>query len=64
MPFLTRLGLPVPYDPRHVIQGVRELVNAGLSWVQDPEDNWRLYRGPSEPLPAELSDERFSRMLR
>jgi hypothetical protein len=64
VPFLTRLGLPVPYDPRHVIQGVRELVNAGLSWVQDPEDDWRLYRGPSEPLPAELSDERFSRMVR
>lgn len=61
-PFLTRLGLPVLYDARLVINGVRQLVNAGLTWVQDPEDNWRLYRGPSEPLPAEISDERLSRM--
>ncbi len=63
-PFLTRLGLPVPYDPRHVIQGVRQLVNAGLAWVQDPEDDWRRYRGPAEPIPAEISDERLARMQR
>ena len=63
-PFLTRLGLPVLYDGRHVIRGVRELVNAGLSWVQDPEDNWRYYRGPAAPIPAEVSDERVSRMER
>jgi hypothetical protein len=63
-PFLTRLGLPVLYDARHVIQGVRQLVNAGLTWVQDPEDNWRHYRGPAEPIPAEISDERVSRMQR
>lgn len=63
-PFLTRLGLPILYDARHVIAGVRQLVNAGLTWVQDPEDNWRLYRGPSEPIPAEVSDERLSRMER
>lgn len=63
-PFLTRLGLPVLYDPRHVIQGVRQLVNAGLAWVHDPDDNWRRYRGPAEPLPAEISDEHLSRMER
>ena len=63
-PFLTRLGLPVLYDARHVIQGVRQLVNAGLAWVQDPEDSWRIYRGPTEPIPAELSDEHVSRMQR
>ena len=63
-PFLTRLGLPILYDARHVIHGVRQLVNAGLTWVQDPEDSWRLYRGPSEPIPAEISDERLSRMER
>jgi hypothetical protein len=63
-PFLTRLGLPVLYDARHVLQGVRQLVNAGLTWVQDPEDNWRFYRGPSDPIPTELSDERLSRMER
>ncbi len=63
-PFLTRLGLPVLYDARHVIHGVRELVNAGLAWVQDPEDNWRHYRGPQAPIPADISDERLSRMQR
>ena len=64
VPFLTRLGLPIVYDGRHVIHGVRQLVNAGLAWVQDPDDNWRLYRGPSEPIPAEVSDERLSLMVR
>lgn len=64
MPFLTRLGLPIVYDAHHVIRGVRELVNAGLAWVQDPQDNWRVYRGPSEPLPADLSDERVASMVR
>jgi hypothetical protein len=64
IPFLTRLGLPIVWEPRHVIQGVRQLVDAGLAWVQDPQDNWRLYRGPSEPIPAEISDERVAMMLR
>ncbi len=64
IPFLTRLGLPIVYDTRHVIQGVRRLVDAGLASVQDPEDDWRFYRGPSEPIPAELSDERVALMVR
>jgi hypothetical protein len=64
VPFLTRLGLPVLYDARHVLGGVRQLVNAGLAWVQDPEDGWRVYRGPEEPLPAEIPDERLAFMVR
>jgi len=64
VPFLTRLGLPIIYDARHVIQGVRQLVNAGLAWVQDPEDNWRVYKGPAEPIPAEVTDERLALMVR
>jgi hypothetical protein len=64
IPFLTRLGLPIVYDGRHVIQGVRQLVNAGLAWAQDPQDNWRLYSGPSEPIPADFSDERVALMMR
>jgi hypothetical protein len=64
IPFLTRLGLPIVYDGRHVIHGVRQLVNAGLAWVQDPQDNWRLYTGPAEPIPAEISDERLALMMR
>ena len=64
IPFLTRLGLPILYDARHVVHAVRQLVNAGLAWVQDPEDNWRVYKGPHEPLPAEISDERLAMMVR
>ena len=64
VPFLTRLGLPILYDARHVMGGVRQLVNAGLAWVQDPEDGWRVYRGPEEPLPAEITDERLAFMVR
>jgi hypothetical protein len=64
MPFLTRLGLPVLYDARHVLAGVRQLVNAGLAWVTDPYDHNRLYRGPFAPLPADLPDERLAVMTR
>ena len=64
IPFLTRLGLPIVWEPRHVIQAVRQLVDAGLAVVQDPQDNWRTYRGPSEPIPAEISDERVALMMR
>jgi hypothetical protein len=64
VPFLTRLGLPVLYDARHVMKGVRELVNAGLAWVQDPSDNWRVYRGPEEPLPVDVADEDLAMMIR
>jgi hypothetical protein len=64
MPFLTRLGLPVLYDARHVLAGVRQLVNAGLAWVTDPQDNNRVYRGPHDPLPADIPDERLAVMTR
>lgn len=63
MPFLTRLGLPILYDARHVLSAVRELVNAGLAWVRDPESN-RVYSGPSSPIPPEVPDERLALMLR
>jgi len=64
VPFLTRLGLPIVWDPRHVIRGVRQLVDAGLASAEDPEDDGRIYRGPSAPIPAEISDERVAMMLR
>ncbi len=63
MPFLTRLGLPVLYDARLVISAVRQLVNAGLAWVTDPQ-NGRQYRGPLDPVPNEMPDEKFAVMLR
>jgi hypothetical protein len=43
---------------------VRQLVDAGLAWVQDPQDNWRVYKGPAEPIPAEIPDERVATMVR
>jgi hypothetical protein len=64
MPFLTRLGLPILYDARHVIGGVRQLVNAGLAGVLDPEDNYRVYRGPVDTLPGDVTDERLALMIR
>jgi hypothetical protein len=64
VPFLTRLGMPILYDARHVIDGVRQLVNAGLAWVQDPEEGGRVYRGPNDPLPAEVTNERLAMMIR
>ncbi len=64
VPFLTRLGLPILYDARHVMQAMRQLINAGLASAQDPQDNLRTYRGPGAPLPAEISDERLALMLR
>jgi hypothetical protein len=63
IPFLTRLGLPILYDWRLVMGGMRELINAGLASAQDP-DNRRVYHGPMYPLPAEISDERLAFMLR
>jgi hypothetical protein len=64
VPFLTRLGLPIVWDAWLVIGGVRKLVDAGLAWVQDPQDHMRVYRGPIDPLPASVSDERLAMMLR
>jgi hypothetical protein len=64
IPFLTRLGLPVLYDGWVVVRGVRELVNAGLARVQDPQDHWRSYRGPIDPIPPNISDERVALMMR
>ncbi len=64
VPFLTRLGMPILYDARHVMQGMRELINAGLASAQDPQENLRTYRGPGAPLPEEISDERLALMLR
>ena len=42
---------------------VRELVNAGLAWVQDPEND-KVYSGPNQPIPPDVPDERLAIMLR
>lgn len=64
VPFLTRLGLPILYDAHHVIGGVRQLVDAGLAAVLDPEDGYRVYRGPGDPIPVEVTNERLASMIR
>jgi hypothetical protein len=64
VPFLTRLGMPIVWNPRHIIQGVRQLVDAGLAWVHDPQDGWRVYSGPLDPLPPEITDEQLALMVR
>lgn len=63
IPFLTRLGLPILYDWRLVMHGMRELINAGLATAQDP-DSRRVYHGPMYRLPDEITDERLAFMLR
>jgi hypothetical protein len=64
VPFLTRLGLPILYDARHVVGGVRKLVDSGLAWVQDPADGMRVYRGPEDSLPPWVTDDQLAMMLR
>jgi hypothetical protein len=43
---------------------VRQLVNAGLAWCSDPEDGGRVYRGPGDPIPADVTNERLALMIR
>jgi len=61
-PFLTRLGLPAVYGPSVVTAAVRRMVNAGhLSAYM--VGGAGAFQGPSEPVPDEVPDELFERML-
>jgi hypothetical protein len=64
LPFLTRLGLPVPYDPRLLIEAVRDLVDRGLAYVEDPRGERTTYHGPEKTLPPDLPLERLAEMVR
>jgi len=64
IPFFSRLGLPIPYDPRLVTRAFRQAVNEGLTWVREPVDDGPFYRGPSRPVPESLSDEEFEALVR
>ncbi len=64
IPFFSRLGLPIPYDPRLVTRAFRQAVNEGLTWVREPADDGPFYRGPSRPVPESLSDEEFEALVR
>jgi len=61
-PFLTRLGLPAVYGPSVVTAAVRRMVNAGnLSAYM--VGGTGAFQGPAEPVPDEVPDELFERML-
>jgi hypothetical protein len=61
-PFLTRLGLPAVYGPSVVTAAVRRMVNAGhLSAYM--AGGRGAFQGPAEPVPDEIPDELFERML-
>jgi len=64
LPFLTRLGLPIPYDPAILLNATRDLINRGQAWVEDASDGRLAYHGPERPLPDDMSDERLARMTR
>ncbi len=63
IPFRTRLGLPVLYDPRCADRALRRLVNEGRATVTayGPDGVWHY--GPERPLPDEMSEEEFARLV-
>lgn len=62
-PFLTRLGLPVVYEPGAVSRAVRRAVNAGRAWVHHHEQEGVTFHGPDRPLPAAWPDELIERLV-
>lgn len=62
-PFLTRLGLPVVYDPSLVTVAVRDLVNDGKLAAFPAGGGGSYFQGPSVPVPDEVPNELFERML-
>lgn len=63
MPFRTRLGLPVPYAPRLVLEAARLLVNRGWAWAfaQGPEG--QSFCGPSRCIPVDMDDEALASLV-
>ena len=60
--FRTRLGLPVLHDARAVDRAFRHLVNLGrMSVTSGGRD--ALVFGPDHPVPDEMPDEEFERLL-
>lgn len=58
--FRTRLGLPVPGDPRAVDRAVRRLVDAGKLRVLAPALPGRPVFGGGQPVPPDITDEEFA----
>jgi hypothetical protein len=61
-PFRTRLGLPAVYDPTLVTVAVRDLVNEGRI-AAFPSAGSGYFQGPALPVPDEVPNELFERML-
>lgn len=61
-PFLTRLGLPTVYEPSLVTGALRRMVNDGRlsAYVVGGHGS---FQGPEAPVPDEVPDELFERML-
>jgi hypothetical protein len=61
-PFLTRLGLPAVYEPSLVTGALRRMVNEGriAAYVAGGRGS---FQGPEEPVPDEIPNELFERML-
>jgi hypothetical protein len=63
MPFRTRLGLPVPYEPRLVLEAARRLVNSGRAWAFEQRPDGRSFGGPTHPIPENLDDEALASLV-
>jgi len=63
IPFLTRLGLPVLYNPHRVDHALRRLVNEGRAWVFEDGPDPAFYHGPQRPVPDRMTDAEFERLL-
>jgi hypothetical protein len=63
IPFLTRLGLPVPFNPYRVDHALRRLVNEGRAWVFEDGPDPTFYHGPARPVPERMTDAEFERLI-
>jgi len=63
IPFLTRLGLPVPLNPYRVDHALRRMVNEGRAWVFEDGPDPGFYHGPARPVPERMTDAEFERLI-
>lgn len=63
MPFRTRLGLPVPYEPRLVLEAARRLINDGRAWAFEQQPDGRSFAGPTRRIPDDLDDETLASLV-
>jgi hypothetical protein len=63
IPFLTRLGLPVPVEPYRVDYALRRMVNEGRAWVFEEGPDPAFYHGPGRAVPERMTDAEFERLI-